>query len=173
MAHRPGCSTRHSSPLRSSEPPPSTRRPRGVSDMQQFWVSLLGGASLGGTYALIALGIVLIFRATGTFNFAHGEFMLLPAFLVGSWQATHRASIGVSIVVGLAIVAIIGVVFYLLVLQRTTGLGHFMAVIATLGLAAVLDGVMIIVFGSSQYSIHFPGLPTGSVSIGGARISSA
>jgi branched-chain amino acid transport system permease protein len=47
-----------------------------------------------------------------------------------------------------------------------------MAVIATLGLASVLDGVMLVVFNSPQYSIDFPGLPTGSVSIGGARISS-
>lgn len=141
--------------------------------MDRFMVSLFGGASLGGTYALIALGIVLIFRATGTFNFAHGEFMLLPAFLVGSWQASNKANIAASTILGLAIVAAIGVVFYLLVLQRTTGLGHFMAVIATLGLASVLDGVMIIWFGSPQYSIDFPGLPSGSVTIGGARISSA
>lgn len=140
--------------------------------MERFWVSLFGGASVGGTYALIALGIVLIFRATGTFNFAHGEFMLLPAFLVGSWQADNRGNVAISMILGLVIVAAVGVAFYLLVLQRTTGLGHFMAVIATLGLASVLDGFMIIVFGSQQYSIDFPGLPTGAISIGGARISS-
>lgn len=63
--------------------------------MDRVVVSLIGGISLGATYALIALGIVLAFRATGTFNFAHGEFMLLPAYLVGAWQSSHTAPLGI------------------------------------------------------------------------------
>lgn len=141
--------------------------------MTLFTVSLVGGSALGGTYALIALGIVLVFRATGTFNFAHGQFMLLPAFIVGAWQAHHTASLGLSIVVGLLIIIGVGIAFYLLVLQRTTGLEQFMAVIATLGLASVLDGLMLVWFGSPQYSIHMSFLPHGTTSIGGADISSA
>jgi branched-chain amino acid transport system permease protein len=136
-------------------------------------VSVLGGGSLGGTYALVALGIVLAFRATGTFNFAQGQFMLLPAFLVGAWQAQHAHSLGLSIAVGLIVIAAIGVLFYLLVLQRTVGLVHFMGVIATFGLAAVLDGAMLIFFGSPQYTITFPGLPQGVVVLLGARVSTA
>jgi len=134
-------------------------------------VSLVGGGNLGGTYALVALGIVLAFRATGTFNFAHGQFMLLPALLVGAWEAQHKASLGVSIAVGVAVVAAIGVVFYLVVLQRTVGLVHFMGVIATFGLAAVLDGAMLIYFGSPQYTIDVPFLPAGVVTVLGARLS--
>src|SRR5919204_4139989 len=139
--------------------------------MNQVIVSLVGGAALGGTYALVALGIVLAFRATGTFNFAHGQFMLFPAFLVGAWQAQHRASLGVSVVVGLLVVSAVGLVFYLVVLQRTVGMLHFMGVIATFGLAAVLDGVMLIVFGSPQYTTAFPGLPRGVVYLLGTRVS--
>lgn len=141
--------------------------------MELFTVSLIGGCSLGGTYALVALGIVLAFRATGTFNFAHGEFMLLPAFVVGAWQTSHSASIGVSVVVGLAIIGGVGALFYLLVLQRTTGLPPFMGVIASLGLAAVLDGVILILFGSPEYAIRFPGIPKGVVEIAGARVSAS
>jgi branched-chain amino acid transport system permease protein len=140
--------------------------------MTNIILAVVGGASLGGTYALIALGIVLAFRATGTFNFAHGEFMLLPAFLVGAWQTHHTASLGVSILAGLVIVAAIGMAFYLLVLRRTTGLHHFMGIIATLGLAAVLDGVMLLVFGSPEYTISVSFLPKGVVSLDGARFSS-
>lgn len=139
--------------------------------MDRVIVSLVGGGSLGGTYALVALGIVLAFRATGTFNFAHGQFMLFPAYLVGAWQAQHAYSLAVSIIVGLFAIATIGLVFYLLVLQRTVGLAHFMGVIATFGLAAVLDGVMLILFGSPQYNIDFPLLPQGVVVLLGARVS--
>lgn len=139
--------------------------------MDRVIVSLVGGGSLGGTYALVALGIVLAFRATATFNFAHGQFMLFPAFLVGAWQAQHVQPLAVSITVGLVTVALIGLVFYLLVLQRTVGLAHFMGVIATFGLAAVLDGVMLIIFGSPQYNIDFPLLPRGVVVLLGVRVS--
>jgi branched-chain amino acid transport system permease protein len=141
--------------------------------MSQVIVAVVGGAALGGTYALVALGIVLAFRATGTFNFAHGQFMLFPAFLVGAWQAQHRLPLAVSIVVALAVIAAVGVVFYLLVLQRTVGLFHFMGVIATFGLAAVMDGVMLIVFGSPQFSLDVPGLPHGVAYILGTRVSAA
>jgi branched-chain amino acid transport system permease protein len=141
--------------------------------MDRVIVSIAGGGALGGTYALVALGIVLAFRATGTFNFAHGQFMLFPAFLVGAWQAQHRASLGVSITVGLLVISGIGLAFYLVVLQRTVGMLHFMGVIATFGLAAVLDGVMLIVFGSPQYNINFPGLPQGVVHLLGTRVSAA
>jgi branched-chain amino acid transport system permease protein len=141
--------------------------------MDRLVVSVAGGAALGGTYALVALGIVLAFRATGTFNFAHGQFMLFPAFLVGAWQAEHRASLALSIIVGLFVISGIGLAFYLVVLQRTVGMLHFMGVIATFGLAAILDGVMLIVFGSPQYNIDFPGLPHGVVYLLGTRVSAA
>ena len=64
--------------------------------MTQIVVSLIGGISLGATYALIALGIVLAYRATATFNFAQGELMLLPAYIVGAWQAQPRRLAGRS-----------------------------------------------------------------------------
>ena len=139
--------------------------------MTRFVVSIIGGASLGGTYALVALGIVLAFRATSTFNFAHGEFMLFPAFIVGRWQAGHHGTLAIGVLLALLVISMIGVLFYATVLQRTTGLARFMGVIATFGLAAVLDGVMLILFGPSQYDIRLPGLHGGVVRIAGARIA--
>jgi branched-chain amino acid transport system permease protein len=141
--------------------------------MSLFAVSLIGGIVLGSTYALIALGIVLVFRATSTFNFAHGQFMLLPAYFVGAWQARHSGNLWVAIVIGLLIIIAVGIAFYSIVLQRTTGLDQFMAVIATLGLASVLDGVMLVWFGSPQYSIHVSLVPTGTTRLAGADISTA
>lgn len=139
--------------------------------MDRVIVSLFGGANLGGTYALVALGIVLAFRATGTFNFAHGQFMLLPAFIVGAWQAEAKGPLWISIVEGLLIVSALGVAFYLVVLQRTVGLLHFMGVIATFGLAAVLDGAFLIVYGSPQYTLDLGILPRGVVTLVGAHLS--
>ena len=51
--------------------------------MSELTAAMIGGLSLGAIYSLVTLGIVLIFRATETFNFAHGSFMLLGALIVG------------------------------------------------------------------------------------------
>jgi branched-chain amino acid transport system permease protein len=138
--------------------------------MIRFSASLVGGLTLGGTLALIALGLVLAFRATRTFNFAHGELMLLPAFIVGYFQA-HHVSLGLALPLTLLVSTLTGVLFYVLVLRRTTGLPLFMGIVATLGLASVLDGVMGILFGGNQYAIVLPEIPTGVTRIGGAGIS--
>jgi branched-chain amino acid transport system permease protein len=138
--------------------------------MVKFIASLVGGAALGGTFALIGLGLVLAFRATKTFNFAHGEMMLLPALIVGFAQ-TRNVSLGLALAVALVVSALVGALFYVLVLRRTTGLPLFMGIIATFGLAAILDGIMGLKFGANQYTISLPLIPTGHAHIGGATVS--
>jgi branched-chain amino acid transport system permease protein len=139
--------------------------------MSHVIVSLIGGASLGGVYALIGLGLVMVFRATATLNFAHGELMLLPAFLVGWWQAHHTTNVAFAFIVAALVGALVGVMFYQLVLRRTTGLPPFMGFVATLGLASILDGVIGIAIGANSYPINIGILPQGVTTIFGARFS--
>lgn len=139
--------------------------------MGNLVVSIAGGITLGAVYTLVSLGMVLAVRATGTFNFAHGQLMLLPAFLVASWQTHNSIPTYVSVAIGLSVSAVVGLLFYLLALQRTIGMPQFMGVIATFGLASVLDGVILIIFGSNQYSLTLAGLPTGVVTLAGAHIT--
>jgi branched-chain amino acid transport system permease protein len=145
-------------------------RPRRY-DMGQLVVAVVGGMLLGGTYALIGLGLVQAFRATGTFNFAHGEIMVFPAFLFASWQVRHQVPEIVGILLALAFGALLGMALFLLVLRRTIGLSHFMGFAATLGVAVVLDGVMQIWFGAGEHPLSLPGVPTGRVTILGAGVS--
>jgi branched-chain amino acid transport system permease protein len=128
--------------------------------------------TLGGTYALVSLGLVLVYRSTGIFSFSHGQVMLLSAATVGLWQLNHTAPFPVAVVVGLGVSAGVYVLFFRVVLERMTGLPHLMGFVATFGLAAVLDGVAGIVFGSQQLSIRVPAVPTGTVTLLSTRISS-
>ncbi|MGD9796402.1 MAG: branched-chain amino acid ABC transporter permease [Acidimicrobiia bacterium] len=141
--------------------------------MVQFSSAVIGGLTLGAIYALVALGVVLIFRATDTFNFAHGQFMLLGAFLVGKWQLDSAAPFMVILAASLLIVGAVGAALYWIVLRKTVGRPHFIPVIATLGFAAVADGAMSRIFGSRQYVIQVPGMPTGTTKILGASFSTA
>src|SRR4051794_27525562 len=103
--------------------------------MVRFIIALVGGISLGGTYALIGLGLVMAFRATETFNFAHGQLMLLPAFTMGFIQLEYDLPFGIELLISLVVAAIIGILLYVVVLQRTVGLPVFMGLVATLGVA--------------------------------------
>lgn len=149
---------------------PTDRRTDHIVEL--FIASIVAGLTLGGTFALIALGMVLAFRATRTFNFAHGELMLLGAFVVGYFQL-HHTPVAVGLVVGLGAPAAVGALFYIVVLRRMTGMSPFMSIIATFGLAAILDGIMGIMFPALEYTIVLPGVPTGSVRVAGILVSSA
>lgn len=139
--------------------------------MSQFVVMLVSGLSLGAIFALISLGLVLVFRATHVFNFAHGQFMVLGAFIAAKWQADETGSYGVGLAVAVVVVGLIATAFYALILQRMVGRPLFLAVVATLGFAAVLDGVMNLVYGRSGYTLEIPAIPTGVSTIFGARLS--
>lgn len=139
--------------------------------MDLIAVSIIGGLSLGAIYALITLGLVLGFRATDTLNFSHGQFMLLAAYLTGKWQASTTLPFPVVAIAALVVVGLVGALLYRVVLQRMVGLPHFMPVIATLGFAAVADGVMGIIFGAQEFVITVPGLPEGHFVIFGARFA--
>ena len=141
--------------------------------MSELTAAIIGGLSLGAVYSLVTLGIVIIFRATETFNFAHGSFMLLAALIVGRLQSHSGLPFELLALISLAIVGALGAMLFRFVLRSTIGRPHFVAVIATLGFAAVADGVIGIVFPQTQYTITIPGLSNGSARIFGATFSVA
>jgi branched-chain amino acid transport system permease protein len=141
--------------------------------VSEFTAAVIGGLSLGAIYSLVTLGLVLIFRATDTFNFAHGSFMLLAALIAARLQASTGLAFAVIAVLGLGAVGLLGALLFQTVLRFAVGRAQFVAVIATLGFAAVVNGVVGIVFGSTQYSISIPWLSTSSTTIFGATFSTA
>ena len=138
--------------------------------MGDLIIALVSGLCLGGTYALLSMGIVLVFRGTGIFNLCHGELLLLAAYLVAT-IAGHHVSLGLAALIGVATLAAVSMIIYRLGLYRTTGQPSFIGLIATLGIATVLDNVMNLAWGSGQYEISAGWLPSGSVHMAGAGVS--
>lgn len=141
--------------------------------MSLLLATLWGGFTVGATLALIVLGMVLIFRATDTFNFAHGHFMLIPAYLVGKWQVENDMPFLLALTCAVLVVSALSAFLYTAVLRKTVGMPLFIPVIATLGFAAILDGVIGMVFKSQLYNITIPALPDGAVDVAGLRIGAA
>src|ERR1700728_12834 len=107
---------------------------------------LVDGITNGCIYALIGVGFVIIFRATGVVSFAQGAFMMVGALL---FATCVRAGTGMA--AGLAVVAvtllIAGGLIYWVVFSRLVGGEAFVVSVATVGLGTLLETVALLIWG--------------------------
>ncbi len=125
---------------------------------QQFATGILNGGIIG----LIALGIVLIFKSSEVFNFAQGQLVMLGAYL--TWWFAGGTETGNelfnlpfwgAVILALIAMALVGLLIERLALRPMTGQPLLSIVLMTLGLAALLDGLVSIAFGVEPKS-NFP-----------------
>jgi branched-chain amino acid transport system permease protein len=135
--------------------------------MGPFLETLIGGLMTGMLYSLVALGFVLIFKASGVFNFAQGAMVLFAALAMARFAEWLPALAGIDnkiaanlIAFALAIVVMIAVAWLVerLVLGKLVNQEGVTLLMATLGIAYFLDGFGQSVFGSDIYPIDI-GLP--------------
>src|SRR3954463_6922204 len=92
--------------------------------MSQFFELLISGLMLGCIYALLAMGFVIVFKATNVVNFAHASVVMLGAFLVAKWHGSlgFFGAIGVSVVVCAFAAALLDLAFVRPLRKRARGL---------------------------------------------------
>lgn len=128
---------------------------------------------LAAIYALIACGYVLIYRVSRVLNLAHGELMMLGAYLLlatASLFSGHPlAALAAAVVLSLAV----GVLVYLFLMRKMTGEMVLAAVLTTVALGILLRGAIALVWSTQQqYPAQALGLANPPLTLlGGARIS--
>src|SRR5689334_566885 len=125
-------------------------------DEIQFAISLLmSGASIGLMYSLIALGFVLVYKATDAINFAQGEFVMLAGMIVVTVLGAQAPLIAAIVVV---VLAMIGFGFGLekVVLRPLLGRPVVAVIMATIGVAAVLRGWGPLILGIETRNLPLP-----------------
>ncbi len=125
-------------------------------DWQFFGLLMSNGILIGLMYSLIALGFVLVYKATDAINFAQGEFVMIAGFLVAVALGLYGAPLWLAVGVGLA--AMIGFGFGLerVVLRRLIGRPVVAVIMATIGLSAVLRGFGPLVWGAQTRPLPLP-----------------
>lgn len=122
----------------------------------QVWQALFSGVALGVKYALVALGFVVIFKATGVINFAQASFVLLGGYLtfnaVNTWDLNFYLSVLIAMVGG----AIVGIVLESLVLRRMVGAAPFTLIMVTIGVLYVLDNLVTAIWGPDIKNLGDP-----------------
>ena len=108
---------------------------------------IVNGIVSGSVYAIVAVGMTMIFGVLRAINFAHGEYYMLGTF--GAWFAIEYLELPypVALVIGVIATAVIAVVVGKFVMQRIVGAPPETGVLATLGIALVLQNTVILVFG--------------------------
>ena len=135
--------------------------------MAFFLETLIGGLMAGMLYSLVALGFVLIYKASGVFNFAQGAMVLFAALAMarfGEWVPLYTG-ITSPLVANLLAFALAAVVMFLvawvvefLVLRHLVNQEGTTLLMATLGITYFLDGLGQSIFGSDIYKIDV-GMP--------------
>jgi branched-chain amino acid transport system permease protein len=125
-------------------------------DWQFSALLLSNGVLIGLMYSLIALGFVLVYKATDAINFAQGEFVMIAGFVVVAFLLAYDAPLWASILVG--VLAMVGFGFGLerVVLRKLIGRPIIAVVMATIGLAAVLRGVGPLTWGADTKNLALP-----------------
>lgn len=118
--------------------------------MTDFWVTnfqvLFSGLALGSIYALVALGFVLIIRATNVVNFAQGDFAMLGGFAMVAFLAAGLPY-WFAIVMALVMMGVFGIIFNLGVYYPLRNRSYLPVIISTLGASIFMQNTVLYIFG--------------------------
>ena len=139
--------------------------------MGEFWFFievLIGGVLAGVMYSLVALGFVLIFKASGVFNFAQGVMVLFAALtFVGLMEKGVPMFLALILTVG--VMVILAIAIERVVLRHLVNQEHIILFMATIGIAFFLEGFGETLWGSDVRPLDI-GLPNDVVFVGEAMI---
>src|SRR3972149_1091981 len=125
--------------------------------MERFLQYLFAGLSAGSTYALVALGLVLVYQASRVLNFAHGDIAAMATFVAYallSAQFPFAVAFALAVLFGAALAA--AFYFGILVPAQRRDATHLGQVILTLGLGLILQGAASFFWGAGAKPFRFP-----------------
>lgn len=117
---------------------------------------LISGISQGCVYGLIALGFVLIYKATEMVNFAQGDLMMMGAFFAYTYANVLDFPFVVAVLATIATMALIGVITERLLLRPMIGEPHFSVLMLTIGLGFILRAIAGASWGNEPRSLNTP-----------------
>ena len=138
--------------------------------MEKFLQLLFSGIAAGSVYAMVALGFVLVYKATDVFNFAHGEFLMVGSYFALTFLLDFGFPFLITIVLVAAAIAGIGVSLHYGVMRPLVGQPLFSVVLVTIGIAIVLRAGLLIIYGPIERGRITGVLPSGKFEVGGAVI---
>ncbi|RJX30531.1 MAG: branched-chain amino acid ABC transporter permease [Desulfarculus sp.] len=139
--------------------------------MSFFLELVANGVAVGGVYALIALGFVLIYKATSIINFATGEFMMIGAYFFYTFMVLLGLPAVPAFILVMACSALLGLVVERAILRHMLGQPTISIIMVTIGLSSILLGLAELIW-TSDFKSFPPLFPRAPVIIGEVVIRS-
>lgn len=138
--------------------------------MTNFLQLVLAGLALGSRYALVALGFVIIFKATGVINFAQGAMVTLGGYLAFNFHQTWGLPFVLAVALAVVAGAMTGVLIQRVLLRRMVGRPVFAVIMITIGLLFLVDEIIATIWGYDALDLGDPwGIDT--VKVGGVVLA--
>jgi branched-chain amino acid transport system permease protein len=127
---------------------------------------LMLGVINGAFYAMLSLGLAVIFGMLNIINFAHGALFMMGAF--ASWMLLNYVGIGYfpALILSPLIVGIFGLIIEKTIISRLYKLDHLYGLLLTFGMALVIEGLFRNAYGSSGLPYRIPAILSGPVNLG-------
>jgi branched-chain amino acid transport system permease protein len=140
--------------------------------MQLFLQRIFDGLNNGAVYAVVAIALVLIFKATTLVNFAQADMAMFGAYLTWMFATQQGWPVWPSILMAMILTGIGGAVIERVLIRPFDPSDHLPIVLITFGLAAILEAIAGWKWGLEfhKFPSPFPAKPTDYVGIGGARL---
>jgi branched-chain amino acid transport system permease protein len=136
----------------------------------QFLNILIQGALLGGLYALFAVGLSLSFGIMRLVNIAHGDLIVLAAYVgLVTVNATGWSPLA-SLVVVVPVMFVLGYLVQRGVLNFTLGGGLLAPLLVTFGISVIIENALLIQFSAAEYRLHQGPIETASLTMGGIAV---
>ena len=139
--------------------------------MVDFLQMVLSGIAVGSSYALMGLGMVLIYKASEVPNFVQGEMALLPVFLTFMLLTSYGAPYYVAFPLTLVFALLLGCFLEFAILRRAKEPNILGLIIITIGMEMMLLGFVSWKFGADQQTMPFPISSYDSIILGDIFIS--
>ncbi len=140
--------------------------------MQELIQSLINGILLGGLYAVIGVGMSLIFGIMGLTNLAHGDLMILGTFFTMIITTQITGNILLALLITIVIMIVLGFLFQNFLVNKVIDKGSEAPLLVTFGLSIILQNMLLLFFGADARSIQNSLSANNIVSTGWFSISS-
>ncbi|HET6948590.1 MAG TPA: branched-chain amino acid ABC transporter permease [bacterium] len=117
---------------------------------------VVGGLAVGSLYALVALGIVLLYRTSRILNFAHGDLATFGTFIAFALISAAHWPFAAASAGSLLATALVGAAFFFLVIRPAKEATLLGKIVITLGLALILQGATAVFWGTDTKTMPFP-----------------
>jgi len=138
--------------------------------MSFFADLFVNGLMIGAMYALVALGFVLIYKATSVVNFAQGDLVMFGGYIAAAMVSLYHLPLAVAVPAMLATMVLLGFALERGVLRPLVGHSVISVVMVTIGLAQVLQGTAAMIWGAATINMPLP-IPSQPLVLGEILVS--